>query len=430
MLFLTLLKFTLLLSQPNSLGMTFNEQLDVIDARPELRAEIITDLKNELARRTKTLKRSIKVYHYGQRASEEPLSETIYLKRNDSLLSPVELNPPEASNYFRRMADSFRSSEKIQYQVGPGLYAAIDPVQSQAYANTPWFLLEITMPSGTRYLDTRPNDGILLSKAFVQKWFSNLFANHSDNEDVIRFGKDRFFIKFTKLLRLAKLRQLVVEALERDHTYVIAYYWAESTISICRDRLFRSSAAFNFINPAFLTRNSLLKLYTQNLEENPSDEKKNAYSRLLDKIESSELRKSLQLNAEGTSYLPSVKTWVDSSKIQLLTLSWSRNLRRKSLLQSALFKDPNIEQHFIKYDESTVDDADIIPTLFEKNLKIEIEPETSSSFLNKYLYFDPLNYLKMHQPAEYQRRLKMIEDETFGCSSDPRYEDEQTPPEL
>ncbi len=145
-----------------AMNRVWEEKLSDTATQTDFRAE----LQKEFSRRVRTLSRPVSFYHYGGRGNsglDAPRGDI----PADAYTTPLELRPPEAKEYFKYYSSLFRVG-KVDSQVGPGVYAAVDPVQSESYAKAPWMMLEILAPTGTRYLDLRPIDGLLLSKEFVE----------------------------------------------------------------------------------------------------------------------------------------------------------------------------------------------------------------------------------------------------------------------
>ena len=118
----------------------------------------------------KELKQNIKVYHWGTRGTlndkgeklRENFDESIVIKRLDSTQrysdsGPIELKPKEGETYIKEMARNFHRKLNHQtrhsWNAGEGLYFALEPISSAHYAGENWFLLEVTIPKGTYYLD-------------------------------------------------------------------------------------------------------------------------------------------------------------------------------------------------------------------------------------------------------------------------------------
>lgn len=448
MLLLTLVS-AWLFHQSNSLSATLEERMDALSRNENEYARVVADLRDEIAKQVRTLKRTVKVYHYGTRGPinyfNDPnqtlvfnQDEAIDLKRNGSYDSPVELNPPEATEYFRQLSGSFASAKQIRWNVGPGLYAAMDPIQSQNYAGNPWFLLEITVPAGTKYLEVRPVDGVIVSQVFMQKWFSAL--NDLDTGKVTRIEKDRFVIGFRAMLALPQLRQLIVDASKTLNVDFITYAWIAPTIQICKKRMDGIGTGFNFINPKFLDRKPILNVFTQSLDH-PSSAQKLAYEKLLKKVEASEVifsqnQSQNQANQKHTDVFQetTLRDWVSQFRIQTATMNWSSSFQTSSLLNDLIFGDSSLSEKMAKYSEEynrcigNYCVQNFTPVFLEKNFKTTIVHSNFNGY--KSYHLDPMAQLKKLKPIEYQKRLKMIESETFGCSPDSRFQEERTLPEF
>lgn len=400
--------------------------------------QFVEELSKELEHRVKVFHRSIKVYHYGNRGdaiqtdrlpkpthSSLPKKindeEVIDLKREGRTDTPVELNPPEAAAYFKAMSGLYRD-RSIKWMVGPGLYGAVDPIQSESYAGNPWFLLEITIPRGNRYLDLRPFNSLVVSRQFVKKWFETVEIESIHDDDLVQIDSKWFKLSWIAILNDERLRNLTNRAFQRLKIDEIAYVWGRSSYSICNQRSFHASIAFNFVNPEFLDRGGELKLYVQSLEKNPEPAKITAYRGLLDLIDSAVIRFGMGLQKDGSL---SVKTGdlLSIAPIRILTSVWAKTLGRVSPFSPEVNELANYS--------------------VEGRWKPEYEPEEALVDLSRFqvlrdptnandrqLSFDPLLELKKTNPSEYQTRVKAIEQFTYACSSDPALSDEITPPAM
>lgn len=413
--------------------------------------------------------RDIKVYHYGTRGTEafSPVpsiirpeiassklvindDEAIDLKRDGSYFSPVELNPPEATEYFRAMTNLFSSREKLKWNVGPGLYAAVDPIQSESYAGRPWFMLEVTIPKGSKYLDLRPFDGIVVSKKFVSDWLSQIKLGEY-RRGFKRTGANQFILSWRDLLEKPNFRKLVIQAIQKLNIDEFAYAWNEGTIKPCLDRSMEVEIAFNFVNPALLDRGGKLKLYTQNLEKDAPAEKKAAYKELIEKIEMSEIHGSYQVYKDPNQQ--NSASWSNSNleqtmRIRLYTLGWTQILGHESLVRKWVSQGDNFDRQYDFYvnrncpPQTSTNTAYYngqsacvgIPFEFNRNFVTFVDKEDTynpgQNYLYRHYYFDPTAKLKETDPTEYKRRMNIIERDTFGCSAKPELEVENIPPSL
>ncbi len=431
---------------------------------PQAEQELLSDLKAEINRRVRFFKRPIKVYHYGTRGAKGHLrlgktasssssnlalnhDEAIDLKRSAkpggeaTYHGPVELHPQEAFDYFGALTDIFYTGVS-SWNVGPGLYAAIDPVQSESYAGNPWFLLEISIPEGIKYIDLRPADGFIFSKKFIQKWFIQNPENFFQHVDLVQFGEEVFHIDFTSLLGIEAFKKVIVQAFKELKVDVMAYAWAGHTVLPCAERTLRQRIAFDFINPDFLKRipNEALSVYVQTLESDASMEKKQAYEKLLQKIEASLIGDTLYLDpAAATKVIPPVLSW-DSMKwhARILTLGWNQALGRTSFLEGNVFEKNTIQQLigiFSALDTDAHGDpipADANPTTANA-LQTPFLTTQFKAILSKdksLMFLDPLALLKKQDPDRYQKLIQWVEEDTFGCSPRPEFAEENQAPAL
>ena len=126
------------------------------------------EFSKTLATHLKYLHRPIQVYHYGARGSmvvldkeEAPHLYGEVMNLRDIIggkRGPVPLHPKVARRYFQVLSKQYQSAEESDWDVGNGLYAAIDPLQSLGFLGDPGFLLKIDVPAGVKYLDGRDLD--------------------------------------------------------------------------------------------------------------------------------------------------------------------------------------------------------------------------------------------------------------------------------
>lgn len=432
---------------------------------PDQQEKFAGDLAIELSDRVRTMKREVKVYHYGTRGNqaysykpsgtwpETPTGsltfnddESIDLKRDNSYTTPVELDAPEAKDYFRAMAGMF-TSHKLKWNVGPGLYAAVDPVQSESYTGTPWFMLEITIPKGSRYLDLRPFDGLIVTKKFAQEWFAGETSGRESR--LVRLDDSHFVIEWRDILERPTFRKLVNESLQTLKIDELAYGWDHHTIQFCIDRSMNGSIAFNFIEPKFLERGGRVRVFVQNLEDHPSPQKAAAYSAVLDKIEMSRFSFTTSVNQSSQYIIANDDDSIyNSARMRLYSLGWAQKLQRESLILKWISKDGSFEQLYDYYVNrkcpptvtTTTGNSsytNICPTpktvINEENFSVSTR-EDKNGTNNDWVYttytLDPLEKLRQTDATEYKRRLSLIERDLFGCSGKEEFEFENSPPNL
>ena len=388
------------------------------------KAALQEDLRVELKSRLKTFHRPVKVYHYGNRGplrySELSGSvQTTHLKINHheamdlarsrgkgpGLYSgPVELSPPEAAKYFRAMTQNFRTEEP-DWNVGQGLYAAIDPVQSEIYMGNPWFLLEISVPAGLRYLDIRPGDGIAVSEAFIRKWVVPESGRSYDRFEGKQLPNHLRGLEMKYLLELPKLAQMVFSLFDELKVDALAYPWQPHTSSFCANISGDGQIAFDFIDPRSLSRGIELKVFVQTLEAKANETKRAEYARVLDLIESSRLSMNAMVDSQGKM------EWMSNlAPSRVLTLGWVKALGRKSIL-STFFPDQqsiaSLEAFFIQHQ------AGGYP------LKLSYDPHYSldPTAANAELKLEPLELLEKIDSPAYEKRKALLESTIFGCNA-------------
>lgn len=377
------------------------------------------DLLKELTRQVRKTSRRVLVYHYGSRELGR-LDLKRGQNRTEEYSSPVELEPAEAAAYFREWSAQFQSGNS-ESEIGPGFYAAIDPVQSEGYAGKNWFLMELTIPTGMNYLDIRLGNSILLTQDFVTKW---LEAEDIQKLRAQKLGSKYFNVYFATLLQHEGLAPIFKQALLKLKVDAIVYDWRKSAFKICSRKGGLPDAAFNFINPEFLAGTAAPKIFVQNLEADVSGTKRAAYSRLYNLIVAAplsfhveQLQDSAHINgvsAVQTSLNP--PRWHSSyAKIRTLTHPWANILGKANPLRT-LFKFPaEADKLFVKT-VNEVSDTDgpmgyeLIPDL------LTLVTEVSGQYTSSTYRYDPLVAMKKETPAEYEKLVGRIKDQTFDCS--------------
>lgn len=388
------------------------------------------DLAAELSRRVRTLKRTVRTYHYGTRDADH-LDLRRGSSRAEEYTSPVELQPEEAKAYFRDWSSEFQNSVDTSPQVGPGIYAGVDPVQSEHYAGKPFFLMELTVPAGTRYVDLRPEDTLFLSMEFVTKWFQ---SEDVENFKGYRFG-NKFLVSFKSLLRTKPFQEALKRTLAKLKVDALAYDWSKHSFNICNRNSFDQGIAFNFINPEFLRRAPAPKIFIQNLEAGVSGKKRDEYLRLYKIIESaplsfqgSESSHTIVNNGVSTTQKSvSEPRWYEGTyRMRILSHPWSVSLGQPNKIRM-LIKDPAEAEKLFK-------NTMALPTNTSGGASVELDQSyfltrtrVESGYKNTTLTHDPLVYLKKDLPSEYKERVNQIKSQTFGCSE--KYpEENETPP--
>lgn len=429
-----------------NLDQAWSEKLSDADIAADFRKE----LREELQRRVRTFPRAVRLYHYGGRGIGQ-----LDAPRGDDpgsvYQTPLELQPPEARDYYRQYSSHFET-ETDESQVGPGIYAAVDPVQSEYYAKKPWILLEIRVPAGARYLDLRPGDALFFSKAFVEKWFP-FDSSPRNRARTTRFG-NQFLTEFRSILRVKTLRTEVNTILGELKIDALAYSWKSPSATVCEEIAMRQEVAFNFINPAFLDKPGRYRVYVQNLEANPIPEKRAAYLRVLNSIQSMPMTFYLQSNStvqgpttpnsNGTTTTtdlpPPQLNWTNSNyRIRALIYPWTKVLGRKYLLE-ALLVNPDLAGKL--FDETNKLEVNAygsyqsaVQTAFDLRTDDMAKYDSVTSYgganmpmTNSTYVYDPLTRLKKTSPEEFSRQIADIKATTFGCSE--KFPEENVTPSL
>ncbi len=124
----------------------------------------LSTLDQVLKRFVKTTQRAVSFYHYGSRSNQGKiaLDEIIDLPSTDGTYSgPVSIHPMDVNGkdigreYLMSMARSALHSSDQTWELGRGLYTATEPLASIGYSGDPGFLLKVTVPSKSNYLDIR-----------------------------------------------------------------------------------------------------------------------------------------------------------------------------------------------------------------------------------------------------------------------------------
>ena len=226
------------------------------------REQKVAELAQGLLPAVRTLSRPITVYHYGSRGIVfydngkcvlDGCQEIIDLKRNGQYDAAVELNPPEVKTYFKSLTAMFAAHQEKNWNMGGGLYAAVDPIQSITYAHGNWFLLEITLPIGTKYLDAR--------KVSVRVPYSTSF--------------DRKLEAFMN-------SDIAIDAIASLGVDAIAYGWNNYSQRICNGDSFLPSTAFNLISPEAFSKFKI-NLFTENVRRLSAGQSEEPYRNILER---------------------------------------------------------------------------------------------------------------------------------------------------
>jgi hypothetical protein len=212
--------------------------------------------------------KDIVVYHYAKmgdadynkkRYKEDTvIREIVNINSYDNVIS---LEHPEAKNYYEMMSGAFHKKMNAIHMIKGGFYAAADPIQSVQYALEPGILIEVTVPKGTKYIDTRRK---------VSKY--DITTSLTEKINYLFDYKPESFANLSI-------------ALKRLNISFLLYRWIVVTSSHCSEIHNSKNFAFNFISPE-ISNNLYFKTYTTNIGDNPSFHKLYYYRRYLKKFNS------------------------------------------------------------------------------------------------------------------------------------------------
>jgi hypothetical protein len=289
----------------------FNRALGTTLRDSRARAELVNLLVETYRPRVRKLARAIRTYHYGNRGplSQDPFSQAspvpssrgyfdakrtgvgvVSLEDPNAYRTPIELSPPEASDYFKTKAGLLFGKGTSEGAAGPGLYAAVDPIQSETYAGNPWFLLEIEAPEGTKYLEEQDLyrvDGEFFDRFLKDEDLRAAFFARSDKK-YWKLGENSYFLSKEFLIDSPAIRSLLNDALQKLEIDFLLYPWTEGGIVHCAvtgPGGVGAELAMNFINSEFLVRGGKLTVFVGALEANPPAEKAKRYLELLEILE-------------------------------------------------------------------------------------------------------------------------------------------------
>ena len=273
----------------------------------------------------RTTKRIHHFYHYGTRGTlnrvdaRRPRRNYVTDEAMDlpsdhpyDYEGPVPLKSDVAEQYFRRLSKNFfgRSSAFSNWDIGYGLYAAMDPMTSASYMGEPGFLLEITTPKGFTYLDfrqysqlaylpLRKNAAEVVAKLIKQGQycepepktdFDDQLTNFLVLPEVAKLPLVAFMnYKKNRATLLAVFKRLRIEAILNSwnmplYQECVAGWTAETRklrMIDPNDPTNISGDDMVFVRPESAQRLNF-KIYVEELEEQPSAEKRQAYQRIYD----------------------------------------------------------------------------------------------------------------------------------------------------
>ena len=126
--------------------------------------------------------------------------------------------------------------------MGPnGYFAATDPAISRAYGGPDWAMIELTLPAGTRYLDTRVKRP--LDPAF--RAYLNSVGCRANSASALSTSDD------------IECRKALKDIMAKTGTSVISYYFKKNIQSLCRRSQGDTATAFIFLGTEPVARQSL-----------------------------------------------------------------------------------------------------------------------------------------------------------------------------
>ncbi len=212
----------------------------------------------------KITQQPFKSYHWGSRVgasltSQQQIRTRTFPAWEEKLQTndwdgkyPLNSQTQWSKNYFRKMSSNFyyddlpkndpRLSKIMMWDVGMGLYTALDPIQSISYARDNWILLEVTVPQGVTYLDYQKH---------TDSSYGPCGKNLGYDFNLVGGKEDREF------------RNLFWNFILKYQVQFIHYQWRESTpVELCEEG--SHVGAFNFINPKIMDVPGFgLKLFTK-----------------------------------------------------------------------------------------------------------------------------------------------------------------------
>jgi hypothetical protein len=236
-----------------------------------------------------TLHRPVRFFHYGTRGPDpQALPGKPAFNFNEyidlSTEGPVELRSKRtggvelAREYFEEMtAHYFGSLQDGDWHYGRALYAAADPMASLTWLGNPGFLLQIEVPSGTRYLNFQGQPG--------NQYYLKLNENESrilactigaSMRDGVVAAKD--------LIRYPLVRKALRQAFARLQVGFIAAPFGQMSFVECRQTPERRLGMAVFTSPELASRLDF-RLFVPDLEQEPGAEKLAAYRELLEYFE-------------------------------------------------------------------------------------------------------------------------------------------------
>lgn len=421
--------------------------------------EFSTELVNELKSRVRTFTRPVRVYHYGGRSPglldapradmEAELRSLVAMPVDTSASkpalpeselalapyrTPLELSPKEAVTYFEKFSSLFREGQ-LESIVGPGIYASIDPVQSESYAKNTWFLMEIEVPTGSRYLDLRPTDGIVVSKAFIEKWFPKLRNGNGDRVANLKRIGNNFYISWNSVLEHDALRRMVSRSLASLKVDAIAYSWSSPSSELCGKIAFEQRTGFNFIEPSFAKR-AKLRVFVENMGLDPAASKTKEYRRIFDLIHSYPLAFFSYHSTDPrtlNSSDPGPRLGPANFKMRTSTYAWTASLMRPYPLSEILVNPRDAEQFYGNAGTSLNGASQGYPFSSLSELPVDTSrmsctTVTESGNTRNTCNYSPLDAMRKSDPKKAAAILAQYRKWTFGCSE--KYPGENRTPEL
>ena len=181
-------------------------------------------------------------------------------------------------------------------------------------------------------------------------------------------------------------------------------------------------------------------MFTQNLEQAPSVEKREAYLQIRELTNLSPFQYAvsdynpIDLNAPFSTPIAHPNSFNVRQSLSLFKgranqLAWESALVRDTVLQT-LFPSGSIDliKQFVVTGSITAlpgSPDKIANVSFRSDLSWTANPEYPRAWI---LDIDPLSLLKVSDASKYEKMLRRVENTVFGCS--PRHLDENIPPEF
>lgn len=180
-------------------------------------------IKRDLNQFTKILTRDIYVYHWAPLATMG-ISES-------SLMYPLKYE--EAKYHLEKRLKMFRKDyRKTESGMGNGLYGAINPSASSWYGGeefTPWGMIQIKIPAGSKFLDVRLGyDKILISERTYNFLYDTCKLENDDSGQHVINGKNYVGVHKIAFTKKKKCRKAFLKAFDDSRINFLTYLWVEN----------------------------------------------------------------------------------------------------------------------------------------------------------------------------------------------------------